>query len=345
MEWPAEGGVYAFILALYLGEVGAAFLFFCKHKDVPKGCATPTDGDVEKKIITRGYTRGGAVLVAAGLGGFVPSLSMLVYHGKVWSVQHNAPHSDVNTVLLLHIVGALAWGVCMILQLITGGVAQWRTAHRVAGYVGYIALSLGVALSGGILYTTIVDFGAEDPDYGAGLYTYILGVVAWGNMTAAIVYARRRNMPRHKDHALMAMMWTLDPGVHRSMMWLMRLGCVSCYPTEGNWPLLVPGKLLANLFLILWCISTAFIAGRLNGITIGNALGQWMLCLLGVGSLIASEFHSTALAVGVTLGIALLGVAALYAIWQHRNRQIAYSIGMPSADSLLQNSAPDLEEK
>ena len=35
------------------------------------------------------------MLVVVGLGGFVPSLCMLAVHGKVWSVQHDAPHTQV----------------------------------------------------------------------------------------------------------------------------------------------------------------------------------------------------------------------------------------------------------
>ena len=76
-------------------------------------------------------------MVTFGVGGFVPSIAMLCKHHLVWSVQHNAPHSDVNAWLILHIIGALTWGVVMPIQLGTGGVHTRRTWHIAAGYLGY----------------------------------------------------------------------------------------------------------------------------------------------------------------------------------------------------------------
>lgn len=120
--------------------------------------------------------------------------------------------------------GAILWGAAMLTQLWSGGVKERSWCHKICGYGGYACLTVAVT-SGGIIWTTLVDFmSSGEVDVGAGLYTYILSLCAWGNMTragaysscsahtqlvctAAVVMARRKDTAAHKDHAMMAMMW------------------------------------------------------------------------------------------------------------------------------------------
>lgn len=60
-------------------------------------------------------------------------------------------------------------------------------------------------------------------------------------------------------------------------MWRARLGCVQCYPHEGNQELQAPGKLFANVFLVhislclpihLSCVRVAASVVHIDGVPI-----------------------------------------------------------------------------
>jgi hypothetical protein len=122
-------------------------------------------------------------------------------------------------------------------------------------------------------------------------------------------------------------------------MWLMRLCCPSCYPQGthiGTSPLMAPSKMVANLVLITWCGVTAYKAGRLNSITIGNAAGQWLLFIAGIVNLWSSEFQSTHLAVGIaTLTFVMGGLALVYM------RCFAGNTGQAEAEDVISNANPE----
>ena len=84
----------------------------------------------------------------------------------------------------------------------------------------------------------------------------------------------------------MAIMWTMDPAVHRTFMWLMHLSCYSCFspaafagrPDTLN----VIAKMAANVVLFTWAFSMAVHARRLNKITVVNGSLQYLVRLVVV---------------------------------------------------------------
>jgi hypothetical protein len=106
-----------------------------------------------------------------GVAGFTPSL----YHffcGKLWSVSHDAPHTEVDAFLWLHAGSMLVWFCASSAQFITGGT-KCREAHRVGGYVGFAALSMG--MSTGAIWTVNYD-AVRDGDVIGAAYTLLLVV-------------------------------------------------------------------------------------------------------------------------------------------------------------------------
>jgi len=266
-----------------------------------------------KKRQNTAYKRGGAVLLFFGaLAGFGPSISLLCYHGYVWSVDHQDRHTEVDGWLIAHMVGAITWAIAATMQLITGGVRERITLHRAGGWVAATAAVVGVAGMGGFAWTIKYDFDGTAGGTGAGIYTVLLGVMVMFNVVLLVVKARRRDMPSHKDHALLAIFWTMDPAVHRLCMWLMRLFCWNCWaPEYTNDKGIGYAKQCTNLILITWGLITANAAGRLNATMLGNIALQFVMWLI-------TNFFAVSADVGLGAAAATSGAslaAAVAAIW------------------------------
>jgi len=158
----------------------------------------------------------GMVALVLGAAGFAPSICEALLTGALWSVSHDARHTN-NDFLGAHAVGAVVWTVACIAQLNTGGVPKHAAAHRVCGYVGSAALLLAMVLAAAneLKYAT--------PESALGnAYTLLLVLGASGNMLVAVVRGRQKRFPEHKDGMLLAIMFTMDPAVHRLAMWSIR---------------------------------------------------------------------------------------------------------------------------
>ena len=118
----------------------------------PAGGASDDAAALAKARHNRAYKIGGGVLVLMGFGGFLPSLIKLCIYGKVWSVSDDRPHTDVDVWLVIHMVGAVGWALTVVQQLISGGVASRRMWHRVAGWVAFTCVTIGVVACGGFIW-------------------------------------------------------------------------------------------------------------------------------------------------------------------------------------------------
>lgn len=99
-------------------------------------------------------------------------------------------------------------------QLWTGGLREYATAHRYVGSLGLLGMIL--AASNELKYVSAAS--------GLGnFYTLLLCFGAAANMILGVLRARQRRLAKHKDHMLMAVMFTLDPAIHRLVMWTIRL--------------------------------------------------------------------------------------------------------------------------
>ena len=77
-----------------------------------------TSGEAARIRQTDVFRRSTVVLLVLGAaGGFLPSIFMMLLTGKVWSVNHQAPHSMVDVYLIMHIPLAIAWSLLVALQL------------------------------------------------------------------------------------------------------------------------------------------------------------------------------------------------------------------------------------
>ncbi len=265
---------------------------------------------------------GGLLLVCGALGGFGPSVSILLARGQVWSVNRQAPHSDADTALGVHIALAAAWALLFGVQLVTGGVRARRRLHRMAGFAALVAALVGVSLSGGFIWTAIHDFadGLRGPFAKAGIYTVIMGLGVAANAVLTGVHAVRRNFVLHKDFALMTLFWSLDPGVHRLYMWLMRAVCWDCWAPEcTSGAGIAIAKLPANVTLIVWALLVARAAGRLHWIVVLNVAGQYLLWTWGTYGLISRTLGSSQ--AGAMALVSLLVGAAALAVWARARRR------------------------
>ena len=262
----------------------------------------------------RAYKRGGTILLLVGAAsGFLPSLALLAGTGQVWSVNRVEPHTDVDASLLVHIPLAVMFAVLFALQLWSGGVGSRSKVHRIGGWIAVGCVLVGVSLAAGWVWTYFNDFvdGFTGGRARAGYYTVALGVGAAVNAVLLVVYARKRNFMVHKDYALMTLFWTLDPGVHRTFMWCMRLLYWECWAPENTAGLgIALAKLPANLALIVWAITMAVYAGRLNGIILWNVAGQFLLFNYGSFGLMQRSLGS-GLATSVSLTTFVLGLIAV----------------------------------
>ena len=250
------------------------------------------DAKVKKERHNKVFKRWGAALISLGLGGgFAPSITKAIIHSHVWEVGTDSPHTDVDAWLYIHICGGIIWGAAIVSQLISGGSHHTRvqTCHRVIGWIGAVCLLVGVAFAGGLVWTVHYDFCVKESlSIGAGVYTIILAVAASANIIQAVRYARMRDFPSHKDSALMAIMWTMDPAVHRSFMWLLHIVCYSCFSPASfvgrSDTLNVISKMPANVVLFVWCFCIMIHARRVNKTLIINGSGQYVLFAIQVAN-------------------------------------------------------------
>lgn len=307
--FPLLFGALVGLVILYIALRPSSLLFL-----VPRVAADAASATAQQNRV---YKRAGGVLVLLGaVGGFAPSLFLLARNGFVWSVNQQTPHPDVDVSLIVHILGAVTWIILAGAQLATGGVASLSRIHRVVGRLALVALLVGVTLSGGWIWTILHDFreGFRDGNAGAGLYTMTTASAAAINLILAVVYARRKDFARHKDFALMAIFWTLDPGVHRLCMWGMRALCWECWAPECTSGMgIAMAKLPANVFLVGWAVLTALRAGRMNRIVIGNAAGQYVLWTLGTFALLSGTVGISVATLTLTLAL-LVGASATIAV-------------------------------
>jgi len=182
------------------------------------------------------------------------------------------------------------------IQLWTGDKPQQKTTHRIGGWIAFGAVILGISISGGWIWPMWNDFanGFDSPTAGAGFYTMLNGLAIATNAILMVIYAKKGRLAKHKDHALMTLFWTLDPGIHRLYMWLMRLFCWDCWAPENTGDMgIALAKLPANISLIIWALVMAFYAKRLNKIILVNASGQFFLWLLGTFALLQLYMNNT----------------------------------------------------
>mmetsp|Transcript_10676 Transcript_10676/g.24785 ORF Transcript_10676/g.24785 Transcript_10676/m.24785 type:complete len:335 (-) Transcript_10676:77-1081(-) len=224
------------------------------------------------------YKRLGVSALVLGVAGFLPSL----YHlsrGTVWSVSHDAPHTDVDVILKVHAASMCVWFAAAAVQIPTGGT-RFKAAHRRVGYAALLALSVGML--SGAAWTALHD-AAEGQAIGAA-YTLLLAVCCWANAVLAAYHIRRRRTAEHKDHALMALMWSLDPAFHRAVMWLIRWAMAPAVPDPTR--LLIFGKLPVNALLVLCFGAMAICAKRLNTVVMLNVCLQLALFWAGLAMLV-----------------------------------------------------------
>jgi len=260
------------------------------------------------------YKRFAFVLIAIGaLGGFGPSLAMFLINRKPWSVNRQIPHLDADATLYVHIFLAFPAIALIVYQFWTGGVGKKRNQHRKTGWLAVTFAFVGIAVAGGWVWTYINDFsdGLTSPRARAGYYTVILGIGVAVNMIMLVVRAKQKDFLRHKDHAMMALFWILEPGVHRFCMWLMRwFGGPVWAPENTEGMGIAFAKLPANIFVILWAITMAVKVGRLNRIILSNVAGQFILFLAGCSAAMPSA-TGTAGNINLLLITITLGVVAL----------------------------------
>ncbi|MEM8890076.1 MAG: hypothetical protein AAGD28_19025, partial [Bacteroidota bacterium] len=143
---------------------------------------------------------------------------------------------------------------------------------------------------------------------GAGIYTILLGFGVIINGSLTIYHVKKNNLQLHKGFALMTLFWTLEPGIHRLYMWMMRLICWDCWAPENTGDMgIAIAKLPANISIIFWALLMAYFAQRLNKVILLNVLGQYLLWILGSFALI-SLYQGTEFAWAAVLISAIVGV-------------------------------------
>jgi hypothetical protein len=263
---------------------------------------------------TRVYKRGAALLLLLGAaGGFLPSLSLLARYGQVYSVNRVAPHTDVDASLMVHIPLAVIWAVAIAFQFWSGGNGNKIRQHRVGGWIAVGCGLLGLSLAAGWIWTYLNDFryGITDPRAAPGFYTVTLGIGVAVNTVLLVMAAKKRNFMAHKDFALMALFWSMDPGIHRVIMWTMRMIDWECWAPENTGGMgIALAKLPANLFLILWALTLAAQAGRINRIILANVAVQLLLFTVSSRGLMMGSFGFP-VATSVAVTTIILGLIAL----------------------------------
>eukprot|EP00928_Gymnodinium_smaydae_P091042 TRINITY_DN74741_c0_g1_i1.p1 TRINITY_DN74741_c0_g1~~TRINITY_DN74741_c0_g1_i1.p1 ORF type:complete len:349 (-),score=29.86 TRINITY_DN74741_c0_g1_i1:231-1256(-) len=268
------------------------------------------------------FKRYGSAAWLFGVGGFLPTTILGVYHGVPWSASSMKPHPDVDLWLIVHAFSMWLWCLAVAVQFWTGGRPQKtsKLIHRYSGYMGFGALTSGM-LCGGIVYTVKHDF-CEHDQIAAGYYTVVISIFAWVNMAVAVDHARQHRTAEHKDFMLMALMWTMDPAVQRAAMHLLRL----CLYRSDPATLLAVGKLCSNVFLTVVFGSAAIRARRENMCTVLNVGAEWAFGLMYASAILAGlmsadvftrlDKRDLPLLYGVTASsgfiLLVLGVASLW---------------------------------
>ena len=259
---------------------------------------------------TQVYKKAGVILLIFGaVGGFLPSILKLLSTGNVWSVNEQGPHPSVDASLYFHIPLAVIWVSLAAVQLWSGQVAKRKKIHRRLGWLAAAAGILGIGIIGAWIWPLLNDFsqGFDSPTAGAGIYTILLGFGVIVNGSLTVYHAKRKNFQLHKDFALMTLFWTLEPGIHRMYMWLMRLVCWECWSPEQTMDMgIAIAKLPANISLIFWALLMAYFARRLNKIILLNVLGQYLLWIVGSFALI-SLYQGTEFAWATALISTIIG--------------------------------------
>jgi hypothetical protein len=285
---------------------------------------TSTTSATYKRLQNTTYRACGIAGLFLGCVGFAPSIAKALITGSLWSVSHDAPHTE-NAFLDPHAVGAVIWTVACVAQLCTGGVPKYPyvVAHRIGGYVGAVALLVAMVLAAAneLTYAT--------PQSALGsAYTLLLVLGATCNMLLAVVRARQRRFPEHKDSMLLAIMFTMDPAVHRLAMWAIRLPFLigdirATLATTTTTPnrthpvvaridptqLLILGKMPANLILYVLFGCMFIRSRRVNCLTalctsfnlVAFIGGTAVACAGGVGGSVSP----------VVWGLAIAGTAAM----------------------------------
>jgi len=270
----------------------------------------PSAQDEAKMRQNAAFRQIGVVVTLAGLLGFTPSLYKAIATGSLWSVSHDAPHTK-NTFLVPHLLGMLVWMICLLIQFPTGGMVGLEKWHRSGGYIGLSGLLVGM------VFATANEL---EYDSGGGLvYTLALVVGTTTNALLGIRQARAKNYPSHKDHMLMAAMFTLDPAIHRLAMWIIR-GGTALLASRGQPIMLDPivllllGKIPANLILFA-VFGTMVVRGkRVNRVTVSNisfnAVSLVLLSVFAFTQTKASSSSSSSSSQQVVAPIVWVGVAA-----------------------------------
>ena len=297
------------------------YLWFSRSTRTQSQLSTIEASNLQNRV----YKRAGALLLILGAaGGFLPSVLILANTGHVWSVNQQAPHSMVDTYLLIHIPLAVIWACLVAVQLWSGQVLKRRRLHMTLGWITLATGIVGIGIVGGWLWPLVNDFanGFDSPNAGAGIYTMSMGLGVVVNGLMAGYFAHKRDLARHKDHALMALFWTMDPGLHRLNMWLMRwFGGDTWSPEQTGGLGIAIAKLPANLTLIAWALTMAILARRLNGIIWSNVAGQFILWTLGTSAAMAA-FYSQQLSVSV-LGLCSVLFLTAWGIHRFKNERVA----------------------
>jgi len=221
--------------------------------------------DFAKTQQNQHFKMSGAIGLCLGTMGFAPSW----YKGItdcMWSVSHNAPHTD-NAFLNPHILCMALWFIAVAVQLSTGGTSFRRT-HVISGWVGFIGLLIGMAAA---TANTLKYDGAQ---IGAGLYTLLLILGASTCAIMGVVKARQKRFAEHKDFMLMALMYTLDPAIQRLAMWAIRV--VAGFASSGS----VNADSLLAVSKIPACVINLTIFGFMA--VRGNRVNAVTICNIGV---------------------------------------------------------------
>ena len=282
-------------------------------------------GTHEKKVLqNRWYKRWGGAAAVLGIAGFLPSLYHLC-RGVVWSVSHDAPHTEVDSFLKVHAASMCVWFVALAVQIPTGGTS-YKAVHRWVGYVGVSGLGVGMLTS----TAWVFKFDVAKGDVAGAAYTLLLIVCSSVNMILAVHHVRQRHTSEHKDHALMALMWSLDPAIHRFIMWLVRWAMAPAIPDARK--LLMYGKLPANALLVLCFGLMAVGAKRLNAVMKVNIGLQFLLFFISLAMLLldaaglGSPPRPCAAVWGSAVAGAIVMLAATCALWQVAHRREAVEL-------------------
>ena len=262
-----------------------------------------------KQLQNHAYRVCGLAVLVLGLIGFAPSISKALLTGSLWSVSHDAEHTD-NDFLAAHGVGAVVWTLACVVQLGTGGVPRhgYVVAHRISGYIGSFGLLFAMVLA------TANELKYATPDSAVGdAYTLLLVLGATGNMLIGLIRARQRRFAEHKDGMLLAIMFSMDPAVHRLAMWTIRFiigkGTMTTDSTRVDADkLLILGKMPANLILYTSFGFMFLYSRRVNRHTV-LCTGFNLIAFLG-GAVIAVAADAGA----VVVGLAMVGTAAIVMI-------------------------------